>query len=129
MQQITVKQLVFPSKKLAWEHYTQQDLEDAEEVGREGRDSVAIVNFCRKAMGIYDFELSAEQLEELGCSPKEVRLVLTYLRMEQSQTQHSLEALVVAIGSTSSIERSGRTAKEVGSATLGSLEKRRRNRN
>jgi hypothetical protein len=42
------------------EALTQPDLEDEEEVGMEDRDPAMIVNYCRCAMGIYDFELSAE---------------------------------------------------------------------
>jgi hypothetical protein len=83
------------------EALTQLDLElDVEEVGREDCDPTTIVNFCRKSMGIYDFQLSVEQLEELGCTPKEVRLVLRYLCKSTSQTLCMPIALVVAIGYT-----------------------------
>jgi hypothetical protein len=43
------------------EALTQPDLEtDVEEVGVEDRHPTMIVKFCRKAMGIYDFQLTAE---------------------------------------------------------------------
>jgi hypothetical protein len=34
-------------------------------------------------MGIYDFQLAAEQLEELGCMSREVRMVFGYLSESQ----------------------------------------------
>jgi hypothetical protein len=73
------------------EALTQPDLEsDAEEVGMEDRHPTTIVNFCRKAMGIYEFQLSVENLEELGCTPKEVRLVLSTCDMEhKSNTMYA----------------------------------------
>jgi hypothetical protein len=43
------------------EALTQPDLEtNVEEVGVEDRHPTTIMNFCRKAMGIYDFQLTAE---------------------------------------------------------------------
>jgi len=65
------------------EALTQLDLElDVEKMRREDRDPTTIVKFCRKSMGIFEFQQNVEQMEELGCSPKEVRLVLRYLRKE-----------------------------------------------
>lgn len=46
--------------KKCTEVLTQPNLEDEEEVGMEDRDPATIVNYCRRAMGIYDFELGAE---------------------------------------------------------------------
>jgi hypothetical protein len=54
------------------EALTQLDLEtDMEEVGLEDQHPT-IMKFFRKAMGIYEFQLTTERLEELGCTPKEV---------------------------------------------------------
>jgi hypothetical protein len=40
---------------------TKRDFEiDLEEVGAEDRHPATIVNFCRKAIGIYDFQLTFE---------------------------------------------------------------------
>lgn len=72
------------------EALTQPNLEsDEEEVGREDHHPSTIVNFCRKAMGIYDYELTVDPLEELGCTPKDVMLVLRYLR-----TKHKSDTMV-----------------------------------
>jgi hypothetical protein len=55
------------------ETLTQPDLErDVEEVGVEYRHPAMIVNFRRKAMEIYDFQLIAERLEDLGCTLEEI---------------------------------------------------------
>lgn len=52
-----------------------------------GRDPVGIVEFCRYAMGIYDFQLTEEMLGKLGCTHEEVEVVHRYLRMQhQSDT-------------------------------------------
>lgn len=55
--------------------------------GYEGRDPARIVDFCRYAMGIYDFQLTKDKLGELGCTCEEVEAVQKYLRTQyQSDT-------------------------------------------
>jgi hypothetical protein len=73
------------------EALTQPDLErDVEEVGVEDRHPAMIVDFCRKVMEIYDFQLTAEQLEELGCTPDEIQFLLRYLwKKRKSDTMYS----------------------------------------
>jgi hypothetical protein len=68
--------------KECMKEFTQPDLEDEEEVGMQDRDPATIVDYCRRAMGIYDFYLNVERLEKLGFSLKEIRLVLKYLRIK-----------------------------------------------
>jgi len=55
----------------------------------EGRDPAGIVDFCRYAMGIYDFQLTKGKLKELGCTCEEIEAVHTYLR-----TQHQSDTWV-----------------------------------
>lgn len=51
------------------------------------RDPTGIVDFCRYAMGIYEFQLKKYKLEKLGCTCEEVEVVHIYLRMQhQSNT-------------------------------------------
>jgi hypothetical protein len=59
-----------------------------DEVGVEDQNHETIMEFCRKDLGIYDFQLTVERLEELGCMPKEVRMVLKYLH-----TKHKLDTM------------------------------------
>ena len=52
-----------------------------------GRDLAGIVDFCRYAMGIYDFQLMKNKLGELGCTCEEVEVVHRYLKPQyQSDT-------------------------------------------
>ena len=55
----------------------------------EGRDSAGIVNFCRYAIGIYDFQLTKEKLGEHGCTCEEIEAVHRYLK-----TQHQFDTWV-----------------------------------
>ena len=55
----------------------------------EGRDPSGIVEFCRYAMGIYDFQLTKDKLRELGCTCEEIEAVHRYLR-----TQHQSDTWV-----------------------------------
>jgi len=55
----------------------------------EGRDPAGIVDFCRYAMGIYDFQLTKNKLGELGCTCEEIEAVHRYLR-----TQHQSDTWV-----------------------------------
>ena len=55
----------------------------------EGRDPAGIVDFCRYAMGIYDFQLTKDKLKELGCTCEEIEAMHTYLR-----TQHQSDTWV-----------------------------------
>ena len=53
----------------------------------EGRDPTGIVDFCRYAMGIYDFQLTKDKHRELGCTCEEIKAVHRYLRTQhQSNT-------------------------------------------
>ena len=54
-----------------------------------GRDPVGMVEFCRYAMGIYDFQLMEGKLRELGCTCEEVEAMHRYLR-----TQHQSDTWV-----------------------------------
>jgi len=54
-----------------------------------GRDPTGIVDFCRYAMGIYDFQLTNDKLGELGCTCEEIEAVHRYLR-----TQHQSDTWV-----------------------------------
>ena len=55
--------------------------------GYTGRDPAGIVEFCRYAMGIYDFQLTKEKLGKLGCTQEEVDAVHEYLKTRhQSDT-------------------------------------------
>jgi len=54
-----------------------------------GRDPARIVDFCRYAMGIYDFQLTKNKLGELGCTCEEIEAVHRYLR-----TQHQSDTWV-----------------------------------
>jgi hypothetical protein len=76
-----------------------------EEVGMEDCGPTSIVKFCRKSMGIYDFQLSVERLEELGCTLKELRLMLRYMHKENKYNTCTPIVLVVAIGYTPFIEQ------------------------
>jgi len=52
-----------------------------------GRDPSGIVEFCRYAMGIYDFQLMKDKPEKLGCTCEEVKAMHKYLRtQDQSDT-------------------------------------------
>ena len=53
------------------------------------RDLASIVEFCRYAMGIYDFQLKKDKLSELRCTREEVEVVHRYLR-----TQHQSDTWV-----------------------------------
>jgi len=55
----------------------------------EGRDPARIVDFCRYAMGIYDFQLTKDKLGKLGCTCEEIEAVHRYLR-----TQHQFDTWV-----------------------------------
>jgi len=57
--------------------------------GYEGRDPTGIVDFCRYAMGIYDFQLTKDKLGELGCTCEEIEVVHRY-----SKTQHQSDTWV-----------------------------------
>ena len=57
--------------------------------GYEGRDPAGIVDFCRYAMGIYDFQLTKNKLGELGFTCEEIEAVHRYLR-----TQHQSDTWV-----------------------------------
>lgn len=51
------------------------------------RDLIAIVDYCRYVMGIYDFQLTKERLEKIRCTKEEVSVVHNYLGMQhQSDT-------------------------------------------
>ena len=53
-----------------------------------GRDPAGIVDFCRYAMGIYDFQLTKGKLGELGCTCEEIEAMHRYLRTQhQSNTR------------------------------------------
>jgi len=54
-----------------------------------GRDPAGIVDFCRYAMGTYDFQLTKDKLDELGCTCEEIEAVHRYLR-----TQHQSDTWV-----------------------------------
>ena len=45
-----------------------------------GKESVGIVDLCRYAMGIYDFQLTKDKLGKLGCTCEKVEAVHRYLR-------------------------------------------------
>ena len=49
----------------------------------EGRDPAGLVEFCRYAMGIYDFQLTKSKPGELGCTCEEIEAVHRYLRTQQ----------------------------------------------
>ena len=52
-----------------------------------GIDPAGIVEFCRYAMGIYDFQLTRDKLGTLGCTQEEVDVVHEYLKTRhQSDT-------------------------------------------
>lgn len=55
----------------------------------KGRDQAGIVEFCRYAMGIYDFQLTKDKLRDLGCDKEEIEAVHEYLR-----TQHQSDTWV-----------------------------------
>ena len=57
--------------------------------GYEGRDPAGIVDFCRYAMGIYDFQSTKAKLGELGCTCEEIEAMHRYLR-----TQHQSDTWV-----------------------------------
>ena len=54
-----------------------------------GKDPARIVDFCRYAVGIYDFQLTRHKLGELGCTCEEIEAVHRYLR-----TQHQSDTWV-----------------------------------
>ena len=66
-----------------------------------GRDPAGIVDFCRYAMGVYDFQLTKDKLKELGCTCEEIEAVHRYLRtqhqsdtwMDESQGENFLALL------------------------------------
>jgi hypothetical protein len=50
-------------------------------------DAPDIIGFCRESMGIYDFELTTDQLEGLGFTYLEKEIVLIYL-LHEAQVEH-----------------------------------------
>ena len=54
-----------------------------------GRDRTRIVEFCRYAMGIYDFQLTREKLGKLGCTQEDIDVFHEYFR-----TQHQSDTWV-----------------------------------